>query len=157
MKHGNHEGVLIVNTYQLVCDRSKRIANAVDWTKYGIDPASMLAFVTMITTFLNTVLPSLAQCLKINDDVSASTAQSRVRTMYQRNPERLHRRTKQNLMRKNKQAHRRDPGGVAILTDEMANGLATAIIDDAMNESDAETFKRVFAACVTAADAADVA
>lgn len=156
MKHGNHEGVLIVNTYQLVGDRSKRIANAVDWTKYGIDPASMLAFVTMITTFLNTVLPSLAQCLKINDDVSASTAQSRVRTMYQRNPERLHRRTKQNLMRKNRQANRHDPS-VKLLTDEMANGLATAIIDDAMNESDAETFKRVFAACVTAADAADAA
>lgn len=145
-----------MNTYQLVGDRAKRIANAVEWQKYGIDPASILAFVTMIQTLLTTVLPSLAQCLKINDDVSVSTAQSRVRTMYQRNPERLHRRTKQNLQRKNKQAHRRDPS-VALLTDEQTNQLATAIIDDAMNEPDGEQFKRVFAACVTAADTADAA
>lgn len=144
------------HVYQAVGDRAKRIANSVEWQRYGIDPASIVAFVAMIQTLLTTVLPSLAQCLKINDDVSASTAQPRVRAMYQRNPERLHRRTKQNLLRKNKQAHRRDPG-VAILTDKMANALTTAILDDAMNEPDAEKFRLVFAACVTAADQADAA
>ena len=56
---------------------------------FGIDPLTILAL-------LQTVIPAFLDCLNRNDDTDPDTVFARVKTLYDRNPERLLRRTTRN-------------------------------------------------------------
>ena len=56
---------------------------------FGIDPMTVLVL-------LQTVIPAFLDCLNRNDDTDPDTVFERVKTLYDRNPERLLRRTTRN-------------------------------------------------------------
>ena len=56
---------------------------------FGVDPLTILAL-------LQTVIPAFLDCLNRNDDTDPDTVFARVRSLYDRNPERLLRRTTRN-------------------------------------------------------------
>ena len=56
---------------------------------FGIDPLTILAL-------LQTVIPAFLDCLNRNDDTDPDTVFERVKTLYDKNPERLLRRTTRN-------------------------------------------------------------
>jgi len=56
---------------------------------FGIDPMTVLVL-------LQTVIPAFLDCLNRNDDTDPDTVFERVKTLYDKNPERLLRRTTRN-------------------------------------------------------------
>ena len=58
---------------------------------FGVDPMTVLVL-------LQTVIPAFVNCLNRNDDTDPDTVFNRVKKMYDRNPEKLLRRTKRNCL-----------------------------------------------------------
>ena len=56
---------------------------------FGVDPMTVLVL-------LQTVIPAFLDCLNRNDDTDPDTVFARVRSLYDKNPERLLRRTTRN-------------------------------------------------------------
>ena len=131
-------------TTAIVKDRAQAIAESVDWESVGIDPITIITWVQMISKLLEFVLPTLAECLHMNDDVTPSTAQQRVATMQSRNADRLLRRTKLNVTKQNRRAARKD-SSIQLLDDQQATVLAKAIIGHTLRDNECST---VFAACL---------
>ena len=85
---------------------------------FGVDPMTVLVL-------LQTVIPAFLDCLNRNDDTDPDTVFARVRSLYDKNPERLLRRTTRNCLRKSRREGTR-------LTYEQAEDMARAIILEAM-------------------------
>ena len=85
---------------------------------FGIDPLTILAL-------LQTVIPAFLDCLNRNDDTDPDTVFARVKTLYDRNPERLLRRTTLNCL-----ARAREEG--TRLSRAQAEDMAMAIILEAI-------------------------
>lgn len=86
------------------------------------------------------VLPLVSRlfgCLTDNDDVTPSTAQDRVQTLHEKDPTRLLRRTTKAVHRHARKEGRR-------LTDEQAESIARATIDEAC-ECDSDECAATFA------------
>ena len=72
-------------TYQQAAERvAERIPDG-----FGIDPMTVLVL-------LQTVIPAFLDCLNRNDDTDPDTVFQRVQSLYDKNPERLLRRTTRN-------------------------------------------------------------
>ena len=67
---------------------AERVANRIP-DGFGVDPLTIL-------TLLQTVIPAFLDCLNRNDDTDPDTVFERVKTLYDRNPERLILRTTRN-------------------------------------------------------------
>ena len=85
---------------------------------FGVDPMTVLVL-------LQTVIPAFLDCLNRNDDTDPDTVFARVRSLYDRNPERLLRRTTRNC-----RAQARREG--TRLTYAQAEDMARAIILEAI-------------------------
>lgn len=95
---------------------SMRIANRVT--------GSGLKFGFELLPFILPLVSRLFGCLTDNDEVTPSTAQDRVQTLHKKDPTRLLRRTTKAVHRHAKKEGRR-------LTDEQAEAIAQATIDEA--------------------------
>jgi hypothetical protein len=67
---------------------AERVAERIP-DNFGIDPMTVLVL-------LQTVIPAFLDCLNRNDDTDPDTVFERVQSLYDRNPERLLRRTTRN-------------------------------------------------------------
>ena len=67
---------------------AERVANRIP-DGFGVDPMTVLVL-------LQTVIPAFLDCLNRNDDTDPDTVFQRVQSLYDRNPERLLRRTARN-------------------------------------------------------------
>ena len=67
---------------------AERVANRIP-DGFGIDPMTVLVL-------LQTVIPAFLDCLNRNDDTDPDTVFQRVQSLYDKNPERLLRRTTRN-------------------------------------------------------------
>ncbi len=85
---------------------------------FGVDPMTVLVL-------LQTVIPAFLDCLNRNDDADPDTVLARVRSLYDKNPERLLRRTTRNC-----RAQARREG--TRLTYAQAEDMARAIILEAI-------------------------
>ena len=85
---------------------------------FGIDPMTVLVL-------LQTVIPAFLDCLARNDDTDPDTVFERVKTLYDKNPERLLRRTSRNC-----RAQARREG--TRLSRAQADDMAIAIIVEAI-------------------------
>ena len=85
---------------------------------FGVDPMTVLVL-------LQTVIPAFLDCLQRNDDTNPDTAFARVRSLYDRNPERLLRRTTRNCRARARREGTR-------LTYGQAEDMARAIILEAI-------------------------
>ena len=85
---------------------------------FGVDPMTVLVL-------LQTVIPAFLDCLNRNDDTDPDTVFARVQKMYDKNPERLLRRTTRNC-----RAQARREG--TRLTYAQAEDMARAIILEAI-------------------------
>lgn len=110
---------------------AESVSERVDFRNVGLDPATLIALLT-------TILPLLFRCLQINDDVTPSTAQARIRHMHAQNPKRLMRRTTRAVR------HEAERSGEP-LTDDAAREIAKAIVADAV-AAESEFAVRAFAA-----------
>lgn len=70
-----------------------------------------------------TVIQAVLSCLNRNDDVDPDEMQSRVQAMHNKNPKRLHKRTKVNVKQEYRQAGDR-------ISDKEASILADEMIDE---------------------------
>jgi hypothetical protein len=85
---------------------------------FGVDPMTVLVL-------LQTVIPAFLDCLARNDDTDPDTVFERVKTLYDKNPERLLRRTSRNC-----RAQARREG--TRLSRAQADDMAIAIIVEAI-------------------------
>jgi len=85
---------------------------------FGVDPMTVLVL-------LQTVIPAFLDCLARNDDTDPDTVFERVKTLYDKNPERLLRRTSRNC-----RAQARREG--TRLSRAQADDMAIAIILEAI-------------------------
>ena len=85
---------------------------------FGVDPL-------IILTLLQTVIPAFLDCLNRNDDTDPDTVFQRVKTLYDRNPERLLRRTTRNCRAQSRREGTR-------LSHAQAEDMARAIILEAI-------------------------
>ena len=85
---------------------------------FGVDPMTVLVL-------LQTVIPAFLDCLNRNDDTDPDNVFSRVRSLYDRNPERLLRRTTRNCRARARREGTR-------LTYGQAEDMARAIILEAI-------------------------
>jgi hypothetical protein len=85
---------------------------------FGVDPMTVLVL-------LQTVIPAFLDCLARNDDTDPDTVFERVKTLYDKNPERLLRRTSRNC-----RAQARREG--TRLSRAQADDMAMAIIVEAI-------------------------
>ena len=96
---------------------AERVANRIP-DGFGVDPMTVLVL-------LQTVIPAFLDCLNRNDDTDPDTVFERVKTLYDRNPERLLRRTARNC-----RAQARHEG--TRLSYPQAEDMARAIILEAI-------------------------
>ena len=85
---------------------------------FGVDPMTVLVL-------LQTVIPAFLDCLARNDDTDPDTVFERVKTLYDKNPERLLRRTSRNC-----RAQARREG--TRLSRAQADDMAIAIVIEAI-------------------------
>ena len=85
---------------------------------FGVDPMTVLVL-------LQTVIPAFLDCLNRNDDTDPDNVFARVRSLYDRNPERLLRRTTRNCRARARREGTR-------LTYGQAEDMARAIILEAI-------------------------
>ena len=103
------------NTYNQ--QAAERVANRIP-DGFGVDPMTVLVL-------LQTVIPAFLDCLNRNDDTDPDTVFERVKTLYDKNPERLLRRTARNC-----RAQARREG--TRLSRAQADDMAIAIIVEAI-------------------------
>lgn len=120
---------------EIVKQRATQIASRIDHQKHGF-PA--IALISLIAGFL----PKAAECLHVNDDVSASSAQSRVVAMNGKNPRKLLKRTTRFVLLDAKKRNEE-------LSHDQAESIAQAMIDDAIAQS-ADEAVSTFGACFNA-------
>jgi len=96
---------------------AERVAERIP-DNFGIDPMTVLVL-------LQTVIPAFLDCLARNDDTDPDTVFERVKTLYDKNPERLLRRTSRNC-----RAQARREG--TRLSRAQADDMAIAIIVEAI-------------------------
>ncbi len=120
----------------VVSARAEAIVSRIDCEQYGFDPSLLIPIVT------NLLLPALADCLHVNDDVSSESAQGRIRAMNAKNPKRLLKRTRLSVQRQYRDKRNEH------IDDAKAAAIAQAIIDDAVY-AEPETAATVFGACLT--------
>ena len=96
---------------------AERVANRIP-DGFGVDPMTVLVL-------LQTVIPAFLDCLNRNDDTDPDTVFQRVQSLYDRNPERLLRRTTRNC-----RAQARREG--TRLSHAQAEDMARAIILEAI-------------------------
>ena len=96
---------------------AERVANRIP-DGFGVDPMTVLVL-------LQTVIPAFVNCLNRNDDTDPDTVFERVKTLYDKNPERLLRRTARNC-----RAQARREG--TRLSRAQADDMAIAIIVEAI-------------------------
>ena len=85
---------------------------------FGVDPMTVLVL-------LQTVIPAFLNCLNRNDDTDPDTVFNRVKKLYDRNPERLLRRTTRNCRAQSRREGTR-------LSYAQAEDMARAIILEAI-------------------------
>lgn len=98
---------------------AERIASKVDSNIVGLDPATIIAILT-------TVLPLIISCFKKQDEPDPAEVAEAVRDANARNPRKLLRRTARSVKHESKTR----------LTQDQAEELAQAIIDDCCQQSD---------------------
>lgn len=96
----------------------ERIRDRVDVERVSFDPVTILTIITI-------VLPLLSRCFNRNDDATPETTQERVAKLYQRDPERLLRRTAKNVRQKARRDGHRMP-------ESEAREFARAIIEETL-------------------------
>ena len=99
---------------------AERVANRIP-DGFGVDPMTVLVL-------LQTVIPAFLDCLNRNDDTDPDTVFDRVKTLYDRNPERLLRRTARNCRAQARREHR----GQTRLSHAQSEDMARAIILEAI-------------------------
>ena len=85
---------------------------------FGVDPMTVLVL-------LQTIIPAFLDCLNRNDDTDPDTVFQRVKTLYDKNPERLLRRTTRNCRAQSRREGTR-------LSYAQAEDMARAIILEAI-------------------------
>lgn len=127
--------------------QASAVASRIDSQEVGIDPAT-------IALILTTILPQLFNCLKDNDGVSASSTQDRIKALNEKDRPRLIRRTAIAVKKNHKAEQRKKPKRLRLpdLTDEQAEALAIAIIDQTIDGDPSEVSTASHeCACVCAA------
>lgn len=127
--------------------QASAVASRIDSQEVGIDPAT-------ITLILTTILPQLFSCLKDNDGVSSSSTQDRIKALNDKDRPRLIRRTALAVKKNHKAEQRKKPKRLRLpdLTDEQAEALAIAIIDQTIDGDPSEVSVACHeCACVSAA------